>query len=251
MLTSKQNQQIKLLKKIQTKKGRQRFGAYLIEGPHLVAMAIQLSMPIQMIYSTPNAWDDSYASYDYEEISEEIAHYLSDTGHSQGVIATLPLNEAPLPNWQSLEEPLILLDAIQDPGNLGTIIRTADALGYRYVILGKGTVDLYNDKVLRSMQGSHFRLQIISADLTQLIPELQQSGYQIAATALDSQAVPLPELTFKQSKWGVMFGNEGNGIHSSLLNMADKTCYIPMSGDAESFNVAIAAAITMYQLGLS
>lgn len=246
MLESKQNEQIKTYKKLQTRRGRKKQQAYVIEGPHLVEAAILAGAPIQHIYYVVDKYDVRYAPYPHTEISVTLADYLSETEHSQGVYAQIMLPAYQQLPVNQLTTPVILLDGVQDPGNLGTIIRTADALGYKNIILGEGTVDVYNDKVLRSMQGSHFHLNLYPANLIQVIPELQALDYQIGASVLNANAVSIKQHIFSSNKWGIVLGNEGNGVSDVVQSLTDISLYIPMTGQAESFNVAIAAAIMMY-----
>lgn len=248
MIQSKQNEQIKTLKKLQSRKGRKKIGAYLIEGPHLVEEAINSQAPIKGIYYRPDAYQTAYDAYDNEEITEELAAYISETGQSQGVFAWIDLSVQTDFSIEDLQGPVIALDGVQDPGNLGTIIRTADALGYQQVLLGSGTVDLYNDKVLRSMQGSHFHLEVVQADLKTNLRKLQERGYYVLASALDDQAQSLTDYQPSNNQWVLVLGNEGQGVSESILALADQKLYIPMAGQAESFNVAVAAGILLYAL---
>ena len=139
-----------------------------------------------------------------------------------------------------------MLDAVQDPGNLGTIVRTADAAGFDAVVLGTGTVDLYNDKVLRSMQGSHFHIPVFQADLKDYLPTLKDKGVQVAVTALHRDS---KDYTILQGATDVaiVVGNEGQGVSDDVIDLADVVVTIPMFGKAESLNVAIASALLMYK----
>src|SRR5699024_7511376 len=135
---------------------------------------------------------------------------------------------------------------IQDPGNLGTIIRTADAAGFSNIILGRGTVDLYNDKVIRATQGSLFHIPIVQKDLTESIPRLKESGFSVLATTLQ-RAKNYRDIE-PSEKTAIILGNEGSGVDETLINMADELVKIPIYGKAESLNVGIAAGILMYYI---
>ncbi|KAA9302106.1 MULTISPECIES: RNA methyltransferase [Aerococcus] len=247
MIESKQNPQIKAIKKLQQAKGRRKAKRYVLEGPHLLEMALEAGCQPDLILCTEASFIPDYAEYSYELISPQLADYLAETQTTQAVFAVMPLADS-LTLDQLTSPAILLLDGLQDPGNLGTIIRTADALGYHSLILGKGSVDPYNAKALRAMQGSQFNLQVIQADLNQAIPQLQAKGYQIAASTLsrDSKSVRDYCLTDAQ-KWGIILGNEGNGVSPEVIELADVSLHIPMTGQAESLNVAIAAAIMMYE----
>lgn len=147
---------------------------------------------------------------------------------------------------EALGNHLLLIDQVQDPGNLGTMIRTADAAGFSQVVLGKGTVDLYNDKVVRASQGSIFHIPIIQADLLELIPALQSQTYTVLASALENAVAY--DTVEQLEKIALVMGNEGSGIAPEILQLADKCIKIPIYGQAESLNVSIAAGILMYQL---
>ena len=166
------------------------------------------------------------------------------TQTTQGIIAIVPLEKKTL-----VEVPkgrYLLADAVQDPGNLGTIIRTADAAGFDAVVLGEGCVDLYNDKVVRSMQGSQFHVAIYHENLTDVYGKLKENGIPIAVTALHRDAKDFKWLNGRDSV-AIVVGNEGNGVRDELIDSADCIIQIPMFGQAESLNVAIATGVLMYQ----
>ncbi|MDO4670514.1 MAG: RNA methyltransferase [Aerococcus sp.] len=246
MISSRQNKQIKAIKKLQTRRGREKSGYYMIEGHHLIEEALTSGAFLDQIYATEEQ-STRYPASLTTVISHEVANSLGETAHSQSVFAVIKMPEGVLA-YEQLGQSLLLLDGVQDPGNLGTLVRSADAFGYHDVLLGNGTVDLYNDKVLRSMQGSHFHLNTYHVDLETAIPQLQALGYQVACTLLDPTAQDLRAYDLRvKGKWAIVLGNEGNGVSSRIAAMCDVKLYIPMPGSAESLNVAIAGAIAMYQ----
>ena len=179
------------------------------------------------------------------EISTEIAKLLSETETSQGIFAVIQkidLIEKPV-----LNKPFLLLDNVQDPGNVGTMVRTADAAGFGGVVLGTGSVDLYNSKVLRSMQGSHFHLPIYQGDLNEWFDLFFEHGFPVYGTELNEEAVSYRAIE-PQSVYGLVMGNEGNGMSAELLKRTTKNLYIPIVGQAESLNVAVAAGVVMFSL---
>lgn len=178
-------------------------------------------------------------------MTDEIIKSLSMVPAPQGVIAVVEIPKAS--QEPALTCPILILDNVQDPGNLGTMIRTADAANFKTVILGAGTVDSYNDKVLRSMQGSQFHLNIIEADLSQIIPTLRSQGVTVYGTELNPKAVSYRELP-RNSEIALMMGNEGQGVAPELLQLTDANVYIPITGKAESLNVAVAAGVLMFAL---
>ncbi|SHG34617.1 TrmH family RNA methyltransferase [Ornithinibacillus halophilus] len=243
MITSVKNEKVKSWKKLQKRKERTEQGLFLIEGYHLVEEAWKSKWEIQEIIVQENSDVPHWAKgFSLEYVSDNVFQYISQTQTPQGIAATVKMKQQTTINGNQV----LLIDAIQDPGNLGTIIRTADAAGFGAIILGNGTVDMYNDKVIRSTQGSLFHLPIFQANLEEKIPALQQDGFSIWASALanskDYHTMDVPE------KVALVVGNEGAGIQEQLLKLADSIVKIPIYGKAESLNVSIAAGILMYHL---
>ena len=241
IISSPKNEKIKELVKLQNAKGRKKAGMYLLEGEHLVEEAIKEKAPIELIVVSSNRLEDyqlllSRTNAQLLVVSQEVFQKLSMTETTQGILAVVEIvkQEALPQNGR-----IIVLDAIQDPGNLGTIVRTADAAGFDAVILGTGTVDLYNDKVLRSMQGSHFHIPVFQANLQEYLPFLKSKGVQVAVTALHRDS---KDYTVLQgvTDVAIVVGNEGQGVSSDVISLADVVITIPMFGKAESLNVAIA-----------
>ncbi|MFS0751236.1 TrmH family RNA methyltransferase [Oceanobacillus sp. 1P07AA] len=244
MITSIKNEKVKNWKKLHRRKERLKTNTFLIDGIHLIQEALNSNWVIQELivvegYEIPNDAKDIPVEY----VSENVLKEISQTQTPQGIIAVVEMNNT---NVQGANELVILLDSLQDPGNMGTIIRTADAAGVDAVILGEGCVDLYNDKVIRATQGSLFHIPIYTATLEQEIHKLQTQGFTILATALHD-AVDYTEVR-NQNKVGLILGNEGAGVTSSLLDIANQRINIPIYGKAESLNVGIAAGILMYHL---
>ncbi|EAF1658941.1 RNA methyltransferase [Listeria monocytogenes] len=247
-IQSVKNDRVKTWKKLQTRKGRDKTGTYLVEGFHLVEEALRqdglvLELLVSSGVSVPEEW--LKGDYDVFEISTEISHLISETMTEQGVFAVVATSE---PGMMLLYgKKLLLVDAVQDPGNVGTLIRTADAAGYDCVVLGKGSADLYNPKVIRSTQGSHFHIPVIQADLFDWIANLEEEGVPVIGAVLDDQAKSLNDMT-KRDTLALMVGNEGNGISPELQDRLSEKVYIPIYGDSESLNVAVAAGILLYGL---
>ncbi|API89995.1 RNA methyltransferase [Marinilactibacillus sp. 15R] len=247
-IESIKNKKIKSWKKLLTKKGRQKSQKYIIEGFHLVEEAIKADVQIDYLLISENLNQDDWLkniTVESIELSEEVSAELSDTETPQGIYAILPFPE-PI-NYKEIDRPYLFLDAVQDPGNVGTLIRSADAAGFGGVVLGEGSADLFNPKTLRSAQGSHFHLNIYHGDLISWIRRFQSEEKIVYGTALDERAVSYigekPETNF-----ALIVGNEGAGVNSEVLKETDKNLYIPIKGQAESLNVAIAASILMFSL---
>lgn len=245
VIQSAKNDVVKDWMKLKTQKGRRQSGLYLIEGEHLVKEAIQADAPIVSIMKqcdkVEQYQDMSCVGVAEYSITEAICKALSDTQTSQGIFAVVEMTQA-----ESLHQrgQYILLDGVQDPGNVGTIIRTADAAGFSGVVLGEGCVDVYNAKVLRSMQGSQYHIPIYKASLVEW---LSSYPYDSFAAALQEDTLSYQQLSNREHV-AIVVGNEGNGISEEVLAACTYTIKIPIYGAAESLNVAIAAALLMYKV---
>lgn len=251
-INSLQNAHVKGWKKLQTKKGRKQQGQYLLDGWHLVNEAVKAHVAIRTLLITAKqlATEPDLTQFPAViEISEEVASHISATVTPQGVFAVANLPKAaadPLANLD-LTRPWLLLDNVQDPGNIGTMVRTADAAGFAGVAFGTGTVDIHQPKVERSMQGSQFHLQLISTDLGELVARFHAEDKPVYGSELNPEAAQYLDIDAPAS-FGLIMGNEGNGMSDVLLTQTDKNLYIPIKGRAESLNVAIAAGILMFGL---
>ncbi|GHH97247.1 TrmH family RNA methyltransferase [Neobacillus kokaensis] len=245
-IQSLQNPQVKQWKKLLTKKERDRSGTFLIEGFHLVEEALKEEQVLEIIVSEKIGLPPrlEMGSTEVIMVTEEIANSLSETETPQGIYA---ICRQPKPgSGLSAAKTFLLIDAVQDPGNLGTMIRTADAAGIDAVIVGRGSVDIYNSKVLRSAQGSHFHLPIIRGDLEDWIQELKGKNIPVYGTALEGASTYTDIL--QSEAFGLMVGNEGSGVNKDLLSMTTGNLYIPIYGKSESLNVAVATGILLYYL---
>src|SRR5690625_4152327 len=243
MITSVQNNQVKNWRKLQTKKYRTQSQRFLIEGFHLIEEAIKSDWEIETIIIQNGIDIPDWISKDLTiHVNTHVFNEISQTETTQGIAAVVKMKEL-YPKHDGI---VLLVDAIQDPGNLGTIIRTADAAGLTKIFLGKGTVDPYNDKVIRASQGSIFHIPITQGNLLELIPELQAKHYMIVASTLEN-ATNYMDIKPRE-KMGLIIGNEGAGINKDIVAIADKTVTIPIYGQAESLNVSVAAGILMYQM---
>ncbi|KAF1291951.1 TrmH family RNA methyltransferase [Candidatus Enterococcus leclercqii] len=242
------NPLIKELRKLHQKKHRQEQGRFLLEGFHLVEEAAENQAAIQMILVNQRGlqewqeWLQRYETLEQYLVSDEVMDSLSDLPTPQGIIAVVsqaqPIADIKKGRW-------LLLDRVQDPGNVGTMVRTADAAGFSGVILGAGCADPFSTKVLRSMQGSNFHLPILNGALETIIPELKAAGMTVYGTELNEAARPFQTVENEENV-ALLMGNEGQGVARNLLEMTDLNLYIPIYGKAESLNVGVAAGILMY-----
>lgn len=248
------NQRVKHWKKLHNRRHRQKEKSYLIENFHLVEECIS-NQP--ELLQTIIIREDTLEQKEIQDllskvkdvqtfvITDQIAKEISNTQTNQGLFAQINIKTQEIP--EKFEQPILILDAVQDPGNVGTMIRTASAAGYQAVFLGEGTVDLYNDKTLRAAQGSHFQMDIYAGKIEDFIVQLKNDNISILATILDEEALPYKEVEISKP-YGLIVGNEGAGIADDIIEMVDKKIYIPMNDKVESLNVAIASSIIMFHL---
>ncbi|GEL76819.1 TrmH family RNA methyltransferase [Tenuibacillus multivorans] len=247
MIESKQNKRVKQWKKLHRKKYRDQTEAFLIEGWHLVEEAIKSDWTIQTLIMVedrerPEVWSHMDTIY----VSQDVFKELSQTETPQGIMAVVRQNKL---EFKPKYNKILLVDAVQDPGNIGTMIRSALAFDIDVIVLGKGSVDLYHDKVIRATQGAMFHIPIIQDDLELWINYCQQNEIMVYGTALDKGAKSLNQVDI-QDKFAVMVGNEGHGVSSDYLEKADETVYIPIHEQSESLNVGVATSIVLYHFSL-
>lgn len=243
LITSIQNEQVKNWRKLHKRKNRMKMKQFLIEGFHLIEEAFQSGWEVETVIVQEGVNPPDWMSEDgITLVDERVFNEITQTETPQGIAAIVNMQDLPV----KTDTYTLLVDAIQDPGNLGTIIRTADAAGFSKIVLGTGTVDVYNDKVIRASQGSIFHISIVQASLDETIARLKQENYTIWASALKN-AINYNEVE-SEGKAALIVGNEGAGISDEVLQLADKIVKIPIYGKAESLNVSIAAGILMYKM---
>ena len=243
IITSKTNSVVKNTKKLHQKKYRKT--SYLIEGWHLFEEAVQAGAKIEKIFVLAE-----YAARlgDYPQtvlVTEEILLDLADSQTPQGIVAVIQKEEERLPDFS--QGKYLFLEDVQDPGNVGTMIRTADAAGFSGVIVSSKSADIYSLKTLRSMQGSHFHVPIYRMTVETFVEEAKKGNLPILATTLSQNSKDYRELA-QLEDLALVMGNEGQGISQFMTNQADQLVHITMKGQAESLNVAIAAGILMFYL---
>lgn len=238
--TSIENARIKEIKKLNQKKYRDKSGLFLVEGEHLVLEAYKSGCLQELLIE-----EDSLFPIDVETlfVSHNVLTYISelDTPPTMiGVCRKKTTNELEVGNR------VLALDAIQDPGNLGTIIRSAVAFNVDTIILGKGTVDVYNSKVVRASQGMLFHINIVELDLENDLINFKKNNYQIIGTKV-THGKSLKDIE-KTEKFVIIMGNEGNGMSEAVAELCDSFIYIDMNEACESLNVGVATSIILYEL---
>ncbi|MCQ2492783.1 MAG: RNA methyltransferase [Lachnospiraceae bacterium] len=249
MIESKANQQIKNVLKLKTKaRERKKQKVFLIEGIRMF-----METPADRVvkaYATAdfyNQHSELFKGMEYELVTDSIFKEISDTVTPQGVLAIIKQPEWKLKDILSMDENpcLILLENLQDPGNLGTIIRTSEGAGVTGIIMSKDTVDIYNPKVIRSTMGSIYRVPFVYVEnLKAVVEELPNYGIHSYAARLDGENVY--ESDFRDGT-AFLIGNEGNGLTDEISEMSERYIKIPMHGKVESLNAAIASTVLMYE----
>lgn len=243
IISSKANSVVKNAKKLHQKKYRK--SAYLIEGWHLFEEAVQAGVTIEKIFALESYRNQLAAFPQTIWVSEDILLDLADSQTPQGIVAVVQKEEVGQADFS--QGKFLFLEDVQDPGNVGTIIRTADAAGFTGVIVSEKSADIYNLKTLRSMQGSHFHLPIYRMTSQALLDETKKVAIPVLATTLSKDSVDYRELPSIEN-FVLVMGNEGQGISPLMAESADQLVHISMKGQAESLNVAIAAGILIFHL---
>ena len=237
MITSISNEKIKEIKLLKNNKNILKEKKFIVEGEHLIIEAFKAGLLLETI---------SLEEKDYgvknTVVSSNVMESISFLNTASSVIGICKLED----NETELKDKIIILDGIQDPGNLGTIIRSANAFGFNDIVLSNNSVKKYNDKVLRATQGMIFNMNVITKDLASFIPYLKDNGYKVYGTDVVN-GVNIKSIT-NCEKIAVVLGSEGTGISESVKSLLDSNIYISMNDSCESLNVGVAASIIMYEI---
>lgn len=257
IIKSKDNDKIKYTKSLLKTKGRNKEKKFIIEGYRILTLALECDAKLEYVFINEdfeNKEDHQELLYQLEQknikiykTTNKLFLEMVDTENTQGILGVLKYKERDMVNNINDDDKFVLiLDRIQDPGNMGTIIRTADSAGVDGIILLKGCVDIYNPKVIRSTMGSIFNMNIINTTQEEAVDVLKKQGFSIVSSYL--QTDNYYHQTTYDGKIALVIGNEANGINEQLISESDKLIKIPIYGDAESLNAAISAAILMYEI---
>ena len=233
------NELIKKVSKLKDKKYRDIENRFLVEGYHLVNMAKDY---IEMLFVSNEKDYDLFEGVSCYLVNDAVIKKLAQTLNPQGIIGVCRKIE----EENICSDNVIMLDNIQDPGNLGTLIRSALAFNCHDIILGNDTVDVYNDKVIRSSQGAIFKVNIMCRDLITEVSNLKEKGYQVFGTALVN-GIDIDKVRFGK-KNAIILGNEGSGVKKQLLELTDGNIYLKMNKEIDSLNVGVAGSIIMYEI---
>lgn len=252
-ISSKDNELIKHIKKLKDKKYRDINNEYMVEGIKLVGEAIQEKAKIKQIVICEECEKSEQISKElmYEiakeeciYVTEKIFKYISEVTNPQGILAIIEKNniENQIDYTQDI---MIALDDVQDPGNLGTILRTVDSIGITQILVSKGTADSYNPKVVRSTMGAIFRVNVIECeDLQRTLKEIKKHKFKIVVSSLQTEN---SIYDIEYNKKVIVIGNEANGVEKQIQEMADERIKIPMLGKTESLNASVATGVILYE----
>ncbi len=252
-ITSKDNELIKHIRKLKDKKYRDESNEYVVEGVKLVEEAVKENAKIKQIivcedttrtYEIPTHIMLEIAKYECIYVSDKIFNIITQVTNPQGIMAIIEKN-AQDTQIDYTQDIIVALDDVQDPGNLGTILRTVDSIGLNQIIVSKGTADAFNSKVVRSTMGAIFRIKIIEVEeLAQAIKEMRKHHFKLMVTSLQTEN-SIYDIDF--NKKIIVIGNEANGVSKEIQDMADEKAKIPMLGRTESLNASVAAGVVMYE----
>ena len=253
VISSKDNELIKHIKKLKDKKYRDECNEYIIEGVKLIEEAVNENAKIKKViicesttntYEIPTPITLEIAKYECIYVTEKIFNSITQVTNPQGIMAIIEKTsqENEIDFSQDI---IVMLDNVQDPGNLGTILRTIDSVGLNQVIVSKETVDGYNSKVVRSTMGAIFRVKIIEVDsLPETIKMIRKHHFKLLVTSLQTEN---SIFDIDYNKKIIVIGNESNGVSKEIQDMADEKAKIPMLGKTESLNASVAAGVVLYE----
>ena len=246
IITSSDNKFYKLLKKLNKKKYRDQNNIFKAEGEKFLKEKINFNKII-ITESKYEYFVENYNINSYNNVTvlkDELFQEISEQENSQGIIV---LYSQTLTSIKDINGDVIILDDVQDPGNIGTIIRTMEAAGFKNLILTKGSVDVYNPKTVRATMGAIFKLNIIYETPENTVKFLKEHGYQVISTILDENSIDYNKITLKENN-AYVFGNEGHGISDIFKEATDIKAIIPIYGSIDSLNVSIASGIFLYKM---
>lgn len=257
-ISSENNKIIKHIKSLELKKQRNKHKQFLIEGLRIVEECIKYNGDIEYIIYSEKIYSAQGGADLLDKISEKgyytykvpnnLFNKISNTETPQGIMAVVNMKETKLQEFNPNNDKnlfFVILDRIQDPGNMGTIIRTSESANVDAVIVTKGSVDLYNNKTLRATMGSIFHMPIIQCDNDEWVEYLKKKNVKLIAADLDTDKTYI-DIDYKENI-GIIVGNEANGIKEDILNNVDEKVIIPILGKIESLNASVAAGILIYK----
>lgn len=238
LITSKDNNRIKEVRKLLNKKYSLQKGLFVIEGENLIEEAIKNDLLVELFVL--DGYDCNY-EFNYDTVTLDVMKSISDLKSTPRLLGVSKIK-----NNNKIGSKILILDGIQDPGNAGTIIRNSVAFDVDTIIFSNDSVSPYNEKVLRSTGGMIFNTNIIIGNIEEFIKEIKDKNIKVIGTSLKS-SISLEKLE-KNDEFAIIFGNEGNGVKEDILNLCDKIVRIDMNPKCESLNVGVSSAIILYYL---
>ncbi len=238
IIKSLDNKKVKRYTKLLQKKYREEEQKFLVVGDHLIGEAYKTNNLLEVIKTEDN---NIYLDVPTTYVTYDIIKKISGMSNPQSIIGICHM----IPP-KKIGNKLLILDDIQDPGNLGTIIRSAVAFNIDTIVLSNHTVDLYNEKTIRASEGMLFNINIIKKDIIPFLEELKKDDYKIYGTNVNGGKL-VDDLAL-DNKYAIIVGNEGNGVKQEILNMCDEYFFVPMNSKCESLNVGVATSIILYEL---
>ena len=253
IITSKDNELVKHIRKLKDKKFRDENNEYVVEGVRLVEEAVKENAKIKQIivcedttktYEIPTHIMLEIAKYECIYVSDKVFNLITQVTNPQGIMAIIEKDTANV-QIDYTQDIIVTLDDVQDPGNLGTILRTVDSIGLNQIIVSKGMADAFNAKVVRSTMGAIFRIKIIEVeDLAKAIKDMKKHHFKLMVTSLQTDN-SIYDINF--NKKIIVIGNEANGVSKEIQEMADEKAKIPMLGRTESLNASVATGVVLYE----
>ena len=252
VITSKDNEMVKHIRKLKEKKYRDEYGEYIVEGIKLIKEAIEEKQNVKTIIVCDNCDKEAINQASMYEVAkqtivyvdEKVFNTITEVKNPQGILAVIEKkNEEKEIDFK--EDLIVILDDIQDPGNLGTILRTVDSAGLSQIVVSKRSGDVYNSKVVRSTMGAIFRVNVIeSENLVETIKQIKKHKFSVISTSLDTNE-SVYDVEYK--KTAIVIGNEANGVSKEIQEISDSKIKIPMLGKTESLNASVATGIVVYE----
>lgn len=252
IITSKDNETVKHIRKLKEKKYRDEFGEYIVEGIKLINEAVEEDLKLKTIVVCDNCDKEALnqasmyevAKHNCIYVDEKVFDTITEVKNPQGILAVVEKKQEEKEiNYK--EDLIVILDDIQDPGNLGTILRTVDSAGLSQIILSKKSGDIYNSKVVRSTMGAIFRVNVIqSENLVDTIKTIKKHKFSVISTSLDTDK-SIYDVKYK--KTAIVIGNESKGVSKEIQDLSDDKIKIPMLGKTESLNASVATGIVVYE----
>lgn len=242
LIASRENPLFKKIKKLKQRKYRESEMLFIAEGFKFLEFDIKPEI-IAVNEEKEHSLAPFLVEREYIVLPQSLFNEISSQENSQGIILVYKYE---INKLNGNEKNIVVIDRVQDPGNLGTIVRTADAAGFSDIILIEGTTDIYSEKCVRSSMGSIFNVKPCFLNEEEFLDFANSNGYNIISTALNEKSINYEKMSIVEKNC-IVFGNEGNGISETILNLSNELIIIPIYGKAESLNVSVAAGVTLYK----